>query len=144
MNRLLRRIILLIFLVFIFNLVWEILHSSLYISFMLEENYWRTILFASLGDVLYVSLIFGIVSLNNNGFKWISILKNRDYWLVAFLGILTAVFVELKAAYLGKWVYTEAMPTIFGIGISPLLQLAVTASLALWVAGKINLLERRR
>ena len=128
----------LIFLVFIFNLVWEILHSSLYISFMLEENYWRTILFASLGDVLYVSLIFGIVSLNNNGFKWISILKNRDYWLVAFLGILTAVFVELKAAYLGKWVYTEAMPTIFGIGISPLLQLAVTASLALWVVGQLQ------
>ena len=90
---------------------------------------------------MYVSIIFGIVSLWNKWFRWVDRLRKRDYVLVVVLGVLFAVFVELKAAYLGKWSYTSVMPTIFGIGISPLLQLAVTASLALWIVGKINLLR---
>jgi len=141
MDRLWKRGGLLILLVFLFNLFWEYLHSGLYVSSMLEESYWKTILLASLGDVMYVGLIFVIVSLKNNGLRWIEKSRKVDYILIWILGILIAIFVELKAAYLGKWSYTSVMPTIFGIGISPLLQLAVTASLALWIVGKINLLR---
>ncbi len=138
MDKLWKKGIFLLVLVFLLNLIWEVLHSGLYVSKMLEENYWKTIILASLGDVLYVGLIFLVVGLWNRRIKWIDNPKRGDYILVAVSGIIIAVFVELKGFALGKWSYTSAMPTIFGIGISPLLQLAVTVSLALLVVSKIN------
>jgi len=44
-----------------------------------------------------------------------------------------AVIIELNAFANGKWMYKNIMPTIFGIGISPLVQLFTTAILGLFI-----------
>ena len=39
--------------------------------------------------------------------------------------------IEIINLNLGRWDYTKLMPTIFGIGISPLIQLVATAIISL-------------
>ncbi len=52
------------------------------------------------------------------------------YFLSATIGI--AIWIEIKGVYLtAEWFYLETMPTIFGLGLSPLLQLAVTGFIAI-------------
>lgn len=43
-----------------------------------------------------------------------------------------AVIIEVKDIYIfEQWAYSDAMPIVFGLGVSPLLQLAVTGLTAL-------------
>ncbi len=129
-KKLLTKIILLLATIFILNLVWEYLAHTLYISFSTLSKP-LLILIASLGDVMYISIIFLLISLQNKNLNWINKPDKLDYLVIIILGILLAIFIETKAFILGKWAYTSLMPTIFRIGLSPLLELFVTAILAL-------------
>jgi len=51
--------------------------------------------------------------------------------MVVFLGLIIAIFIEMINLNLGRWEYTMAMPTLFGIGIIPLIQLALTGVISL-------------
>ncbi|MEJ7781959.1 MAG: hypothetical protein WKF99_05280, partial [Solirubrobacteraceae bacterium] len=53
-------------------------------------------------------------------------------FLVALLA--TAAFIELRALDQGRWSYAESMPTVFTMGLSPLVQLALTGTLAVLIA----------
>jgi len=128
----------LLIIVFILNLIWEYSHASLYISDMLLKNYNYTLIRASVADTLFIGFIFLIISLKNKGIKWISSQKKDDYTLIIIFGIIIAIIIELNALMKGKWVYKEVMPTIFGIGISPLVQLFTTAILGLFLLNRIS------
>lgn len=57
------------------------------------------------------------------------------YFLVATISI--AIWIEIKGVYiLGEWSYLPTMPTIFGLGLSPLLQLSTTGFLSFWILKK--------
>lgn len=59
----------------------------------------------------------------------------RAPWLVLVGTLLaTAAFIEVRAALTDRWSYTEVMPTIGVVGLSPLLQLPLTGSVAVAVA----------
>lgn len=136
-----KQIFLLLILVFLLNLVWEVSHSYLYDwnKFPLENDvyyYIPRIFGASLGDLGWIIFIFSIISLSNKNLRWIKNPSKKDYIFVVMLGLFIAIGIELKAQLLDKWSYTDAMPTIFGIGISPLLQLGATSLLALWLIRK--------
>lgn len=125
-----QRFLLLIGIVFILNLIWEFSHHFLYISH-LEIPKFLLLFFASFADVIIISIIFLIVSLKNKNLDWIKKPAKLDYLLIIILGLLVAIFIELGALKLGQWAYTEIMPTIFGIGLTPLVQLFVTAILSI-------------
>ena len=131
----------LFFITFFLNLFWEVLHSSLYNwnIFPLENNvyfYIQKILMASLGDAIFLSLIFLIVSAINKNTKWIKFPKQRDYSYIILLGLIFAILIELRAKFFNLWTYNQYMPTLFGIGISPLIQLATTGILSLIILKK--------
>jgi len=134
MNKL-TKFIFVILISFILNLIWEFLHYSLYIdnSGISGSIHW---IIASVGDAVFILIILLIVSFANGDFKWINKVKKIDYVLVIVLGFLTAILIEIRALYVERWDYTSAMPTLWGIGISPLLELAVTGVVSLWVAEK--------
>jgi hypothetical protein len=49
-----------------------------------------------------------------------------------------AAFVEFMAVFwLRRWAYKETMPVIFGIGLSPLVQLWITGVGALWLSHEL-------
>lgn len=113
-------------LAFLINLFWEVSHSVLYKTCqkMPLNNYVKIILKASLKDAFFISLFYLITALIFNNFF---ILQNY-FQLAAFALIsLTFSFIdETISLKLGRWEYTAKMPKIFGVGLTPLFELAVT------------------
>lgn len=121
----------------VLNLTWEFSHSSMYIHLSETPKYLHLIT-ASFGDVFTIFGIFAIVSLKNRNFIWIKSPSKFDYLSIVFLGLAIAVFIELINLNSGRWAYTAAMPTILGIGISPLIQLALTGVVSLIILSYIE------
>lgn len=133
-----KQFIILLILFFLLNLFWEISHSLLFDwnQSPLQNNvefYIGRILFSTFGDLLILTLIFVVISLKNKSWKWVNKPSKIDYTLIIILGIIFAILIEIRASIQGKWHYTEFMPTIFGIGLTPLVQLFTTALIALWL-----------
>jgi len=87
-------------------------------------------LFASLGDTV---MTYGIV-----GISYAVLRRARDaphglrlYAMTATVGLPVAALVEYVALHAGVWAYDPSMPTLFGIGILPLLQLSLLSPIAL-------------
>ncbi len=129
---------------FFLNLFWEIAHSPLYNWEILSlQNdiyfYVPTILKAAVGDAFYLLLAVIIVAAFTRSFSFLAQFRG---WRVevALLGASLAVacFIEIKAKILNSWSYADAMPTIFTLGLSPLLQLPLTMLAALWFSRKFK------
>lgn len=114
----------------ILNILWEFLHHSLYIDLSGIPKYPHLII-ASFTDMFIILGIFAIVSLKNKNLNWIKNPSKFDYLTVIFLGLIIAIFIEIINLNLGRWEYTLVMPTLFGIGISPLIQLSLTGIISL-------------
>ncbi len=112
---------------FISNYIWEHAHASMYFH-PLGEKMTEWMLFrATLGDVF----ILGVFAL-----LWYSVpVLKRRIWFVVPLGLVVAYAIEEYALYTSRWAYTEAMPVVpyLEVGLSPLLQLACTALLLLYI-----------
>lgn len=135
---------------FLLNFVWEILHSSLYVCNLPACNFfpsvannmfWLTI--ASVIDAFSVGIIFLTNSYLKKeirfGLKWTKNPKRVDYVFIMFLGILIAIIYEMAAIkVLNLWQYSESMPVIFSMGLTPLLQLAATSAITLFLVSKIK------
>ncbi len=113
--------------VFALNLVWENAHSGLYGHTMSGLDFLRS----AAGDVLLVAV--GMMA----ALPWRR--TSRSY-RIAVVIVLTAmaVGVELFALSVDRWTYTDAMPTLGPIGLSPLLQLPTTAMVAFWLTDRLR------
>ena len=114
----------------ILNIIWEFSHHFLYVDLSGIPKYSHLII-AFFADMLIILGIFAIVSLKNKNLNWIKNPSKFDYFMVVFLGLIITIFIEMINLNLGRWEYTLAMPTFFGIGISPLIQLALTGIISL-------------
>lgn len=115
---------------FLINLLWEVIHSQLYdtcLNLPLEK-YIPLIVIASIKDGFWISLFF-LISVYM--FKDINILTNYlQLSLFVFLA-LSFSFIDEKISITRKrWKYSKQMPKIFGVGLTPLIELAVTGILA--------------
>ena len=133
----------LFFISFFLNLFWEVSHSFLYDwnIFPLENNvyfYVPKILMASLGDAIFLVLIFFIISVINRNIKWINKPRQKDYLYLVLFGLAFAILIELRAKFFNLWTYNHYMPTLFGIGISPLIQLFITGILSLIILKRFS------
>jgi hypothetical protein len=125
------------------NLLWEVAHSLLYDWNQLPLGndiyfYIPRIFGATLGDAFTISLIFVINCLFRRRLSWCYHPEKKDYFNFLFLGLLFAILIETKAMLLNQWSYNRYMPLIFGIGLSPLIQLAITSMIALYLASKLT------
>ena len=130
-----KKLFLLAIIVFLLNLLWEVCHTRLYTSDLYMTNikdYMLVLLRMSFIDMLIILIIFGVISFFYKSFSWINKPKTRDYIIVIIYCLIVASVNELRALGAGRWTYTTAMPTLFGIGLSPLVQLAVIALIGLW------------
>jgi hypothetical protein len=95
-------------------------------------------LYAALGDVLYTFLIIGVMSLVKQDTRWLKAPGRADYAALSLLGLCAAVLVEYKAMLLHRWAYSAHMPTIFGLGLDPLLQMAILVPLCVYLASLLH------
>ncbi|MBU6427312.1 hypothetical protein KGQ27_03735 [Patescibacteria group bacterium] len=114
-----KKISLIFILSFILNLIWENLHSYLYADYMGGKITELILLRASVADAV-------IISLMSLPFVLIPSLKGKS-WIIIFIGILFAVFIELYALNTGRWAYNGYMPLIpiLGVGLTPVIQLGL-------------------
>ncbi|MBT4384608.1 hypothetical protein HOD30_02570 [Candidatus Peregrinibacteria bacterium] len=114
------------FISFLINLVWEVLHSQLYTTCleMPFKKYPSLIVKQSIKDGLWISTFYLITYFL---FQSAEILTNKPQ-LIAFITLALAFsFIDEKVSInLKRWEYSKQMPTIFGVGLTPLLELAVT------------------
>ena len=117
------------------NLLWEVLQLPLYTLW--DEGPPATIAFAvvhcTLGDLLIAtaSLFAALVLLG--GKNW----PQERYWRVALLasavGASYTVFSEWNNTVVTRtWAYSSLMPTLWGIGLSPVLQWVLIPALVFW------------
>lgn len=123
----------------VLNLVWETLQLPLYTLW--KESSPAAIAFAvvhcTFGDVLIatVSLFAALVLLW--GKRW----PQERYWRVALLagavGFFYTVFSEWNNTVVTRtWAYSSWMPTLWGIGLSPVLQWLLIPALVFWRLSK--------
>jgi hypothetical protein len=119
------------------NLAWEAAHIPLYTIW--HEAPPREIAFAILhctgGDALIAAASIGLAVLALGGPQWHVDGARTRRVAVATIAIALAytVFSEwLNVSVRGSWAYSRWMPTIFGVGLSPLLQWALLPLLGFW------------
>lgn len=122
---------------FLLNLFWEVMHSVLYDwnAAPLENSvyfYVPRILYSTLGDGIVIALIFGFLSALNGGTAWVRMPRFRDMLFLVFSGLFFAVLIEIRAHAFNWWSYNGYMPLVFGIGLTPLIQLSITSLVTLW------------
>lgn len=121
---LIKHVSILTILSFIFHFLWETLHLPLYTDYGELGGPLPITIYATLGDAAYTLGAFFFISLFKKTKKWILEIEVSDYVGLLILGFCIALFVEYKALALDKWKYTIDMPLLFGIGISPLIQMS--------------------
>jgi hypothetical protein len=110
---------------FVLNLTWEIAHVRLYSIWMASDGpgIAGAVLHCSLGDAVIALAMFALAGI---------VLWHLD-WPMSHPWTGSAIFVVGALTYTawsewhnvyraGNWGYTASMPTVFGIGLSPLLQ----------------------
>ncbi len=109
---------------FIFNFIWENIHSGLYISNNIGINsHFLLMIYASFIDAFIIISTFLLLSLMNKRIDWKFDKKNLT--LFCLILFIASTSMEFRAVLIHRWVYSKTMPTIFGLGISPLIQLIV-------------------
>jgi|SRR3989338_7429256 len=124
------KLIILFIFILSLNIIWEFSHYRLYIDLTGIPPTLHLII-ASFTDLLLISLIFLINSFYKKDINWIEKPKKSDYTLIVISGIIIAIIIEIYSTTNKRWAYTEAMPVIFGVGLSPLIQLFTTAIISL-------------
>ena len=119
-----KKVFFVFFLSFLFNLIWENLHSYLYAGYMGGAITEAILLRASVGDAVIITLL-------SLPFMFVPRLRDKN-WLIIFIGILIAIFIELYALHTGRWAYNEYMPIIpiLSVGLTPTIQLGLLGYLS--------------
>ena len=132
-------LVIFIVIAFILHLSWEVGHSLLYdwnpdISFYIPH-----ISFMALKDALWSVAFFGIMAVVMQDFFWFKTKKNG--WLViALMGfIFSVIIIEWQALATERWQYNNLMPIVplFGVGLTPILQMTFLPILSVFTAGRI-------
>lgn len=138
-------VLLVVAVAFFLNLLWEVLHSMLYDwnAPPLVNDIYRFIPritgFATLLDAVWIACILLINAARAGGFDWIYEPGAADYATVAACGVASAVLIELAAIRFNMWRYHRRMPLVFGMGLTPLVQLALTGCASLYIVSGLVL-----
>ncbi|MBZ0157045.1 MAG: hypothetical protein K8I29_12645 [Alphaproteobacteria bacterium] len=95
--------------------------------------------YVSAVDSALILVIYCIVSCLWRNIFWIRKMSGKQVFTAFMAGVLIAAIIEFRQALvLNVWSYTPLMPTIGGIGISPLFQLGTTGLLAFWLTRRLT------
>lgn len=126
---------------FLLNFLWESLHGAwLYecCQNLTARLFVQHILPATFVDALIIAGVYlsGIILFKELG--WFKKFDGKRLFYVVASTFIIAFLIEYNALFIAqKWSYTSLMPTIFGIGLSPLVQLAITGLSTFYFAKRI-------
>ena len=118
----------------VLNLAWEVAHVRLY---RISPGHLGAVPALAIahclaGDVLVSALAYILAVVAGGTWRWPVARPSRGILVaVAFSVTFTVVAEWLSVRVLGRWSYLPNMPTVLGIGLSPLLQAMVVPAAAL-------------
>ncbi|MBI2671421.1 hypothetical protein HYX16_00645 [Candidatus Woesearchaeota archaeon] len=62
--------------------------------------------------------------------------ENNRLYLAIMISLMVAIIIEIINLNLGRWEYSFLIPTILGIGLSPLIQLPLITIISLFLVKK--------
>lgn len=118
---------------FFLNLLWEVSHSVLYKTCkkMQVNNYVVLILKQTAKDGVWIVVFYlaSVLAFHNT-----NILELRTQLIFFILFCLLFSFIDEKISIkMKRWEYAKNMPTFLGVGVTPLLELAVTGIIAVFI-----------
>lgn len=122
---------------FLLNFVWEMLQAPFFKE-MAMMPHWQGVkecTVATAGDTLISLVCFWIVAGSVRSRNWIQAPSNKQIGFFVVSGlVITIGFEFLATGMLGRWEYSETMPTlpILGTGLVPFLQWIVLPLLLIW------------
>lgn len=142
-----RRYLLFFLLTFLLNFVWESWHAVYFYVAPTSDSlaqvgsyrgFVALITRVAVTDaiILLIILIGGAIIWRSK--DWFLSLSPAKYGYFVGIAMLWAAGIEYYALSIDRWDYSALMPTIFGIGLSPLVQLAVTGLIALHLVQSWN------
>ena len=125
-------------LAFVLHGLWEVAHLPLY-ALWDEPNRLRIVLYllhCLAGDVLIATSLYLLAAAILRDFAWPTHWPWRGGVVIIVTGVGYTGFSEWYNVHqTHAWSYSEAMPLIFGIGLSPLSQWVVVSALMVVLAG---------
>jgi hypothetical protein len=123
------------------NLAWELAQLPLYMIF--REGSPAAIAFAvahcTAGDVLIAAACYGLAALATRSARWPIESPLPGGMIAIAAGIGYTAFSEwLNVSVRGSWEYAPAMPTLYGVGLSPLLQWLVVPAVTLLIVRRVR------
>ena len=111
--------------VFALNFVWEMAQGKWFAS-MQGLPFWHATLLclrATIGDLAITAAAFAVAAAVVKDVIW-PVGQRVVFATTLFIafGLAVSITYELLAVSAGKWHYGERMPTLFGLGVLPLLQ----------------------
>ncbi len=124
----------------VFNFIWETFNLSFCLSNTLGFNSSLTLLtYASFVDGLIIISVYLFLGFIFRKFYWFSDKKILIFFIIILITI--SVLIEERALLTERWIYSEDMPTLFGIALLPLIQLAITGALSIFLVEKFTLFK---
>lgn len=122
---------------FLFHLVWEYLQCSpLFIHLKVEPTH-SAMIYATLGDVVILWSSYLVVAAFRKSFFWPWYSSSLISWaLLVSISMVTAGVIEYFAISRQLWAYSSINPTVYGISIVPLFQMAILNPLTLLITKK--------
>lgn len=122
------------------NFIWESLHAA----FLYEEHdfnakkYVRMVGYVSGVDSILILGIYFFIAAVWKELLWLRNMTARQKSAIFIAGIIMAAGIENRKVFVLKaWEYSQLMPTLFGIGLSPMLQLSITGMLTFWITRRL-------
>jgi hypothetical protein len=129
-----RRCVVFALTVFALNFVWEMAQGGLF-AYMKQLSFAQATLrclLAAFGDLVILTIAFGITAMISRRWNW-PVRGGFTVTSAIFVatGLMITVLYERWAIDSGRWSYDLRMPTIFGVGLSPLLQWVIVPLIGL-------------
>ena len=119
------------------NLVWEIAQLPLYTIYATgtPSGIAFAVFHCTIGDVLIALACYGAAALATRSLQWPLQRPVLGAAIAVPIGIVyTAISEWLNVSVRAAWEYAAAMPTIYGIGVSPILQWLLIPPLMMFLA----------
>ena len=129
---------------FVLNFVWENIHARFYAGY---GGFWHFFPLTGVATFWDGAIILGIyiaIALLRRDIYWARSLNRQSLAGAVVLGIGVAVYIEMRALREGRWGYNELMPLIYGLGLTPILQMIVLPAVSYYLVAKIEKLENNK
>lgn len=111
----------------ILHFLWEMAQGGLFVG-MQDQPFAQAAvrcLKAALGDIVITAIAYALAALTVRRIHWPLMRRFTASGVFLLTGLVITIAFEQFALATARWAYVPEMPTLFGVGISPIMQWVV-------------------